>query len=145
MTTQTAPQILTLGDLRIASWIATLGRFTVPIGVASLLLIGVAFLNRPAIAAEQECFQRTELVEYLGQRAHEAQSAMGLANNGGLLEVFTTDDQSTWTILLTMPNGISCVVGAGETWMDLAQPVVGQVSQRPAPPAIRREGSRVPS
>ena len=87
MTTQTAPQILTLGDLRIASWIATLGRFTVPIGVASLLLIGAAFLNRPAIAAEQECFQRTELVEFLGQRAHEAQSAMGLANNGGLLEV----------------------------------------------------------
>ena len=128
MLIQTPIQTLTTGGPRIKSPMLAFRRIARSIGVALLLMVGATVLDRPAVAAEQECFLRTELVEYLGQRAHEAQSAMGLANNGGLLEVFTTDDQSTWTIFLTMPNGISCVIRAGETWIDLAPPAAGQVS-----------------
>lgn len=128
MTIQAATQLPKMDALRFASPMATLGQIAGSVGIALLLLFAAAFLNRPVVAEERECFRRTELVEYLGQRAHEVQSALALANNGSLLEVFTTDDRSTWTIFLTMPNGISCVIGAGETWMDLAPPAAGQVS-----------------
>jgi hypothetical protein len=121
-------QTLTTSGPRNKSPMLAFRRIARSIGVAFLLTVGATGLGRPAVAAEQDCFLRAELVEYLGQRAHEAQSAMGLANNGSLLEVFTTDDQSTWTIFLTMPNGVSCVIGAGETWMDLAPPAADQVS-----------------
>ena len=129
MAIQTAAHTAIPGNRRTDAPMVAVGQLAASIGVSLLLVIGALFLVRPAHAAEHECFQRTELVEYLGQRAHEAQSAMGLANNGGLLEVFTTEDQSTWTIFLTMANGVSCVIGAGETWMDLdVQPVAGEIS-----------------
>ena len=40
--------------------------------------------------------------------------ALGLASNGGLLEVLTSGNGGTWTIILTMPNGVSCLVAAGK-------------------------------
>ncbi len=128
MLNQMPIQTPTMSGLRIKSPMPAFSRIAGSFGVALLLVFGATYPDTPAIAAERECFLRTELVEYLGQRAHEAQSAFGLANNGSLLEVFTTDDQSTWTIFLTMPNGISCMIGAGETWMDLESPATGQVS-----------------
>ena len=39
---------------------------------------------------------------------------MGLASNGGVLEVLSSTSGSTWTILVTMPNGVSCMIAAGE-------------------------------
>jgi hypothetical protein len=35
---------------------------------------------------------------------------------GRLLEVFATGSGSTWTIVMTRPDGTSCVVASGEAW-----------------------------
>jgi hypothetical protein len=40
---------------------------------------------------------------------------MGLANNGTMLEIATSGEGS-WTILVTRPDGVSCVVATGEAW-----------------------------
>ena len=40
---------------------------------------------------------------------------MGLAANGSVLEVLASKD-GTWTILITSPNGTSCVVAVGDSW-----------------------------
>ena len=34
----------------------------------------------------------------------------------GVVEVFPSGDGSTWTIVVTMPNGTSCAVVNGEAW-----------------------------
>ena len=41
---------------------------------------------------------------------------MGLANNGGVLEILVSQSSESWTIIVTMPNGVSCLVAAGESW-----------------------------
>lgn len=64
---------------------------------------------------------RAEVVKLLGERYAEAPVSMGLARNGGVVEVFTTRDGATWTIVLTMPNGQSRVIGSGESWTSVAQ------------------------
>ncbi len=46
----------------------------------------------------------------------ESQVAIGIANNGRLVEVFSAGDGSTWTIVMTTPQGKSCVVASGEDW-----------------------------
>ncbi len=43
--------------------------------------------------------------------------AIGLTGNGSVIELFTTGDGSTWTIVITSPDGLSRVVAAGESWM----------------------------
>lgn len=66
--------------------------------------------------AQMACAARSELITRLGGQYSEAPVAMGLANNGGVLEVFSSPEGSTWTILVTDTNGISCLVAAGEYW-----------------------------
>ncbi|MEE2760445.1 MAG: hypothetical protein VYE18_03265 [Pseudomonadota bacterium] len=41
---------------------------------------------------------------------------MGLATNGGIIELFSSPDGATWTLILTMPNGKSITLSAGENW-----------------------------
>ena len=42
--------------------------------------------------------------------------AIGLANNGGVIEVLSSQTGTSWTIIITMPNGTSCMIAAGENW-----------------------------
>jgi len=71
--------------------------------------------NSPASAQQaRSCADRTKALSHLGDKYAEAPVAMGLANNGAVLEVLTTENGSTWTIILTMPNGVSCMIAAGE-------------------------------
>ena len=95
----------------------TFARLITAIAIASLLLFGAALMARPAPAQSTDAgLPRAALVEVLGDRYAELPVAFGLAENGGLIEVFTSADGATWTMLLTMPNGLSYVVAAGEAW-----------------------------
>ncbi len=91
-------------------------RMFVAVGFAMLVLLDVALLSRPA-AAQSASVPRTQVVKQLNDRYAEALVAIGLADNGGLFEVFTTRDGSTWTLVMTMPNGMSRVVASGASWI----------------------------
>jgi len=52
----------------------------------------------------------------LAKKYQERRVAVGVTSAGGLVEVLTSADGGTWTILVTAPNGQSCIVSAGEGW-----------------------------
>ena len=56
------------------------------------------------------------MVGHLAKKYGEAPVAIGVTNKGGLVEVLTTSDGNTWTIIVSMPNGLSCLVAEGEGW-----------------------------
>jgi hypothetical protein len=58
------------------------------------------------------------VIKALGDRFHETQSATALTSAGTLLEVLTASDGATWTIVVSRPDGLSCVVAAGQNWQD---------------------------
>jgi len=75
--------------------------------------------------AQMLCKKRTEVLTQLSSTYKEAPVAMGLASNGAVLEVLSSEqDGRTWTILLTRPNGISCVMATGEGWQDVERAVL---------------------
>jgi len=41
---------------------------------------------------------------------------LGVTAQGALVEVLSADEGETWTIILTTPQGRSCLVAAGEGW-----------------------------
>ena len=43
---------------------------------------------------------------------------MGLSTDGGLIEIYSSED-GTWTILITRPSGVACLVAAGDSWEEL--------------------------
>ena len=61
------------------------------------------------------CAERTDVVRILKELFGELLVAHGLAASGAVAELFRSP-QGTWTIVATSPNGVSCMVGAGESW-----------------------------
>ena len=44
--------------------------------------------------------------------------AIGVTN-GRLVELLTAKDGLTWTIILTSPQGVSCLIASGDGWRPL--------------------------
>lgn len=91
--------------------------------LASLSLLGV-IAALPA-SAQAVCGKRTDLLGQLAGRWQEAPVAMGLKDDGSMLEVVASADGSTWTLLITQPSGASCVVATGERWESAAKIALG--------------------
>jgi hypothetical protein len=86
---------------------------------AMTLAAGVAAAGIPSSAAAQMspmvCGERVEIVNALESGHQEKKTAGGLSGTGGLVELFT-GDSGTWTLLLTLPGGPTCLLGAGDSW-----------------------------
>jgi hypothetical protein len=95
-------------------WRATAG----PVA-AAVLLGAVAAGPTPARADPQVCGARKEILAELTKRYSEAPVAVGLANSGVLVEVLSSDQGATWTIIVSQPDGTSCLVAAGKEWQDV--------------------------
>ncbi len=81
--------------------------------LAVLIVLGP---TRLAAAGAMACTERKAALRHLGGKFLEAPVAMGLTNTGEVLEVLTSDAGRSWTMLITMPNGTTCMVAAGEAW-----------------------------
>jgi len=103
-------------QLSILSRFPLRGRATAGPVAAAVLLGAVAAGATPARADPQICGARTEILAELTKRYSEAPVAVGLANSGVLVEVLSSDKGATWTIIVSQPNGTSCLVAAGKEW-----------------------------
>jgi hypothetical protein len=86
----------------------------------ALILAGVVALpfTVPADARQVTCADRAELIDWLGETFDETQRAFGLSQSGGVLELYAAEN-GTWTVILSMPSGKSCIITAGEAWTQL--------------------------
>ena len=41
-----------------------------------------------------------------------------------LIELFTSADNDSWTMVMTMPAGESCVIAVGEYWLETKRPAL---------------------
>ena len=41
----------------------------------------------------------------------------------GLVEVYASEETGTWTILMTRPDGTTCLLAAGQRWEQDARPL----------------------
>lgn len=81
------------------------------------------------VRAEPQCSPRQVVVDYLLAEFQERPVGAGIANNGGVVEVLTNPDGRSWTVLITMPDGLSCLMAAGHDWQAL--PLVVAVEAEP--------------
>lgn len=91
--------------------------------VTAGLLFGMAATAPPAFAAN--CGMRDSMVERLKSAYSESLTAGGLQGNQTMttmLEVWASEESGTFTVMITNPQGVSCIVAAGTDWF-LSTPV----------------------
>lgn len=94
-----------------------------------VVLLGVLFVVSPfnPALAQQACGERAKFMIKLEESFAELPVAMGLTDKGAVLEVFASKNGS-WTFLLTMPNGMTCVMDSGQAWETVVAVQTGQIS-----------------
>lgn len=95
----------------------------------TLGLAGLPVWTAAALAQNQQCAPRADVVAHLGQKYSETRRSMGLAANSTVMEVFASEATGTWTITVTTPQGITCLIASGQSF----EPVVEQQPAKGSP------------
>jgi hypothetical protein len=86
----------------------------------AVVLLACAVVAATPAMAQTICGERRDFLKQLDSSYGEQTEALGIAANGAVLEVLTSD-QGSWTILVTSPKGTTCVVATGENWETIHQ------------------------
>lgn len=103
--------------------------FTVLCFLAALSLVMMA----PAFAQSQgsQCARHDQVVAAItGEKYNETRRAMAtttVATGTNLVEVFASK-AGTWTVIVSTPTGLSCIVASGESWEELPPEIEGKNS-----------------
>jgi hypothetical protein len=92
----------------------------VKLGVLSAgILLGAATFAQAQ--GMQHCAPRDQVVDRLAAKYGETRQSMGLGSNNAVMEVFASADSGSWTITVTMTNGMTCLVASGQAFEELAE------------------------
>lgn len=91
--------------------------------LTALTLAAVTYLvTTTDIAAQgRNCAPRAAVVERLAQRYGETRQSMGLGANNAVVEVFASNDTGTWSITITTPGGLTCLVASGQAFEEVVE------------------------
>jgi hypothetical protein len=89
-------------------------------------LVSLAFVADAG--AQALCAPRAQVVAQLEHKYREHATSVAVTAEGGALEVYVAPSGRTWTILITRPDGIACLVSHGDDWENLPTQVAGPLS-----------------
>ena len=73
------------------------------------------------VAQGPNCGPREVVVTRLAEGYGETRQSMGLGANNAVIEVFASDETGSWTITVTQPSGVTCLVASGQGYEQLAE------------------------
>ncbi|MGQ0675452.1 MAG: hypothetical protein ACT4N4_05115 [Rhodospirillales bacterium] len=85
---------------------------------AALFAIALILAGPAPGWAQAYCAPRQAMVRFLDRTFGEIPVMHGISDIGALMEILASPDGS-WTILMTRPGGLSCVVATGQNWQSL--------------------------
>lgn len=99
------------------------------IALACLIALGLlaAEFARPAHAQAARCGPFDQVLSALAEKYAEAPRGRGAVPGGQGILLFRTEDGATWTLVGVRPDGLTCMLAAGEAWEDLPAPIPGVV------------------
>ncbi len=90
------------------------------LAVTTAALLSATLVSSTALAQARRvpCGERAKIVMQLEQGYAEKPIAIALDSQGRILEVLAAPS-GTWTMLVSTPGGMTCLVASGVGWEDL--------------------------
>jgi hypothetical protein len=89
--------------------------------ILTALILGSVFIAPAAAQQQPVCGAHNTVSDNLKKAYSEAPVSMGLTTGGGIIEVFASEEGS-WTMVITQPSGVSCLIAVGQDWETLPKP-----------------------
>jgi len=89
---------------------------TIAAAVLAAFLLQVSIPARGQVGGYANCAERAAALSQLSKAYGEHPVAIGLASSGGVIEVLASQDGASWSIVVTLPSGLTCLVASGEGW-----------------------------
>ena len=89
--------------------------FALSLGFAGLILATQAGWAAP------QCAPRDGVLTALTQKYGETRRGIGLAGTEQVMELFANADSGSWTITVTLPDGMMCLVATGQAFESLTE------------------------
>lgn len=68
------------------------------------------------LAQGSNCAPRQAVVDRLAEGYGETRQSVGLGSNNAMVEVFASVETGSWTITVTVPGGLTCLVASGQAF-----------------------------
>ncbi len=88
-----------------------------PIFVMAAIVIAAMWFAAAA-QAQTVCGKRADMVDQAAEKYGEIRRGGGLVGAQAIIELYVSEETGTWTIFQTTPNGLTCLMAAGESWQD---------------------------
>jgi hypothetical protein len=84
--------------------------FALSLGLAGMILL-------PAdLRASPQCATHDQVATSLATQFGEVRRSIGLARDNTVMELYAAADTGTWTLTVTLPTGMTCLVAAGDNF-----------------------------
>lgn len=86
-------------------------------------MIAASLLSATPIDAQgqRNCAPRDTVVERLAQGYGETRQSVGLGPDNSMVEVFASLQSGSWTITVTSPTGLACLIASGQSFESLEE------------------------
>lgn len=81
----------------------------------------VASTTQVSAQTQRNCGPRDAVVKKLAEGYGETRQSIGIGSNNSMVEIFASTETGSWTILVTMANGLSCLVASGQSYEAVAE------------------------
>ena len=88
---------------------------------ATALVFGLAATAPPAHAQSTNCAARDVVVERLESKFGETPTGRGLRSATQMVEIWSSAETGSWSILVTRADGVTCLMASGDNWNEIQQ------------------------
>ncbi len=76
----------------------------------------------------RHCAPREAVIDRLADGYGETRQSVGLGSNNAVVEIFASPETGSWTITVTMPGGLTCLIASGQSFETIEDvlPVKGE-------------------
>ncbi len=82
--------------------------------------LGIMVLAAQQVQA-QNCAPREDIIQRLAETYGETRRGIGIARQGSVMEVYASDSSGSWTITVTLPDGVTCLIASGQAYGDVTE------------------------
>lgn len=94
-----------------------------PLLATAILALATTAIATDTAAQTRNCADRARVVDRLTDQYGETRQSIGLGANNAVVEQWASSETGTWTITVTMPNGLTCLVASGQAFETVVEDV----------------------